>query len=112
MSMLSSTAQARAAQEEDLAALAARWPPFSAPELRRLQFLAYRRTTGRLRPPAPLGAAGTQLAAEIAASLHTPVPPAPPRPAAAAVGVPPLWRAWLAAQQLAPRAHRPGDALA
>jgi hypothetical protein len=91
-------------------ALAACWPEFSAAEVRRLNFLAYRRTTGHLHPPAPLSAAGTHLAAEIAAYLHRPPLPAPQPPTAAAVGVPPLWRAWLDAQGPPRRAQRPWEA--
>jgi hypothetical protein len=86
-------------------ALAACWPEFSAAEVRRLSFLAYRRTTGRLHPPAPLSAAGTRLAAEIAAYLRTPLPPH-----GAAVGVPPLWRTWLDAQRPPGSVHSPRDA--
>ena len=108
MSTIISTAPARAAQEEDLAALAACWPEFNAPELRRLHFLAYRRAAGRLRPPRPLRAAGVRLAEEIAAYLRTPAPPPVPVPRyAAALDVPPLWRAWLDAQRRPQRAHSP-----
>jgi hypothetical protein len=87
-------------------ALAACWPEFSAAEVRRLTFLAYRRATGRLHPPAPLRAAGTHLAAEIAAYLRT--PPLPPHGAAG--GVPPLWRSWLDAQRPPGSVHSPRDA--
>ena len=98
MSMTTSTAIVRAQQEEGPAALTACWPAFSAPELSRLRFLAYRRATGRLRPPGPLRAAGARLAAEIAAYLHAPAAaPAPQVRIAAALDVPPLWRAWLEA---------------
>jgi hypothetical protein len=99
MSMIISPALACAEQEEDPAALAACWPEFSAAELRRLRFLAYRRATGRLRPPAPLRATGVHLAEEIAAYLRDPPPPAPQLQHAAALGVPLLWRAWLDAQR-------------
>jgi hypothetical protein len=84
-------------------ALAACWPEFSAAEVRRLSFLAYRRTTGRLQPPAPLGAVGTHLAAEISAYLRWPPP-------GGAVGVPPLWRSWLDAQRPPGSVHSPRDA--
>ena len=93
-----------------LAVLAACWPEFSAAEVRRLSFLAYRRSTGRLQPPAPLRPVGTQLAEEIAAYLRTPPPPAPQLPRATAVGVPPLWRSWLDAQRPPGSVHSPRDA--
>jgi hypothetical protein len=113
MSTIISTALEQTEQEEDLATLAACWPEFSAAELRRLHFLAYRRVTGRLRPPRPLRAAGVRLAAEIAAYLRTPVPPPVPVPQhAAAPDVPPLWRAWLDAQRPPHRSHRPRHASA
>jgi hypothetical protein len=96
MSMIISPAVTQA-EQEGLAALTARWPQFSAPELHRLRFLAYRRATGQLRPPGPLCPAGVRLAEEIAAYLRT---PAPPPQYAAAGGVPPLWRAWLDAQRI------------
>jgi hypothetical protein len=86
-----------------VSALAACWPEFSAVEVRRLNFLAYRRTTGRLQPPAPLGVAGTHLAAEIAAYLRWP-------PHVGAVGVPPLWRSWLDAQRPSGSVHSPREA--
>jgi hypothetical protein len=109
MSTIISPALPRAEQEEDLAALAARWPEFSAAEVCRLRFLAYRRATGRLRPPKPLRAAGARLAAEVAAYLRT---PAPLPPGVAAVEVPPLWWAWLAAQRPPQRSPGPRGAAA
>jgi hypothetical protein len=109
MSTIISTTIEQAEQEEDLATLAACWPEFSAAELRRLHFLAYRRAAGRLRPPRPLRAAGVRLAGEIAAYLRAPAPPpAPQVQDAAVVDVPPLWRAWLEAQRPAQRAPVPG----
>jgi hypothetical protein len=91
-------------------ALAACWPEFSAAEVCRLNFLAYRRTTGRLQPPAPLGTAGTHLAAEAAAYLRKP-PPLPPQPPhAPATSVPPLWRSWLDAERPRGSVHSPRDA--
>jgi hypothetical protein len=109
MSTIISTARAREEQEEELAALGAYWPEFSAAELRRLHFLAYRRATGRLRPPRRLRTAGVRLAEEIAAYLRTPAPrpPAPQVRDAAAPDVPPLWRAWLEAQRPAQRVPVP-----
>jgi hypothetical protein len=112
MSTIISTALASAEQEEGLAALAACWPEFSTPELRRLSFLAYRRAAGRLRPPRALRAAGVRLAEEIAAYLRAPAPPAPQMQHAAAPDVPPLWRAWLEAQRPAQRAPMPRAASA
>jgi hypothetical protein len=88
-------------QAEDLAVRSERWPQFGAPELRRLRFLAYRRARGKLRPSAPLHPAGVRVCAEVAAYLQT---PAPRWPDTAAVGMPPLWRAWLDAHGPAQRA--------
>jgi hypothetical protein len=99
MSTIIIAATARVEHEEDLPTLAASWPEFSAAELRRLRFLAYRRRTGRLHPPVPLGAAGARVCAEIAAYLRTPAPlpaPAPWLQQAAAMDRPPSWRAWTA----------------
>jgi hypothetical protein len=94
-----------------LAVLAACWPEFSAAEVCRLSFQVYCRSTGRLHPPAPLGAVGTHLAAEIAAYLRTPLPPTPkPHYADPAAGVPPLWRSWLDRQGPARRALSRWDA--
>lgn len=107
VSTIISTARTRAEQAEEMAAPAAGWPQLSAPELRRLRFLAYRRASGRLHPAAPLRAAGMQLAAEIAAYLRAPTP-APQLQDAAAAGVPPLWRAWLDAHRPAPCAPAAG----
>jgi hypothetical protein len=112
MSMIISPALACAEQEEGPAALAACWPQFSAAELRRLRFLAYRRATGRLRPPGPLRAAGVRLAEEIAAYLRTPAPPASQPQHAASPDVPPLWRAWMDAQRPPHRSRRPREAAA
>jgi hypothetical protein len=99
-----------ALQASLLAVLAACWPEFSAAEVRRLTFQVYRRTTGRLHPPAPLGAAGTHLAAEIAAYLRRPAPPAPQPRYAMVVGVHPHWRAWLDAQRPRGSVASPRDA--
>jgi hypothetical protein len=95
-----------------VSALAACWPVFTIAEVGRLSFLAYRRTTGRLQPPAPLGAEGTRLAAEIAAYLRRPppLPPAPQPPHGEVAGVPPLWRSWLDAQRPPGSVHSPRDA--
>jgi hypothetical protein len=93
-----------------LAVLAACWPEFSAAEVCRLSFQVYCRSTGRLHPPAPLGVVGTHLAAEIAAYLRTPLPPTPQPHYAAAAGAPPLWRAWLDAQEPPRRAQSRWDA--
>jgi hypothetical protein len=101
VSTIISTAMPCTEQAENLAAWAACWPQFSAPELRRLRFVAYRRATGRLRPSAPLHPTGGRVCAEIAAYLRTPTPRWPDT---AAVGVPPLWRMWLDAHGPAQRA--------
>jgi hypothetical protein len=98
-----------AMQASVLAVLAACWPEFSAAEVRRLIFQVYRRTTGYIHPPAPLGAAGTHLADEIASYLRTP-PPAPQPGYAVAVGVHPLSAAWLDAQRPRGSVHSPRDA--
>jgi hypothetical protein len=92
-----------------LAVLAACWPEFSAAEVRRLTFQVYRRTAGRLHPPAPLGAAGTHLAAEVAAYLRTP-PLAPQPQRATGGGMPPHWRSWLDTQRPPGSVHSPRDA--
>jgi hypothetical protein len=99
-----------ALQASLLAVLAACWPEFSATEVRRLTFQVYRRTTGHIHPPAPLGAAGTPLAAEIAAYLRRPAPPAPRPQDAVVASVHPHWRAWLDAQRPRGSVASPRDA--
>ena len=66
----------------DLHRLAARWPQFSPRELRRLDVLAYRRRTGRLRPATPVQAAGDALCAALAAHCMCMAPPLPVHPPA------------------------------
>lgn len=108
------TADAPAEQADEWQALAARWPEFSAPELRRLHFVTYRLRTGRLHPPKPVSPEVDALCAALL--RHTdPSPPSipPPRPSSVP-GVPPLWAAWAAQQRARPRAaaeRAPADAL-
>jgi hypothetical protein len=97
MSTSSTTpATAEAQQEQDLAALAARWPQFSSRELARLRFHVYRRRTRRIRPPAPVSAETDALCAALLAGAAAPDPAAqPPIPA----GVPPMWASWAERQR-------------
>ena len=60
--------------------LATHWPLFSERELARLGFLAYRRQTGRIGPPAPVGAEVDALCASLLATSGPPDPQPPKRP--------------------------------
>lgn len=86
---------------------ATRWPLFSEQEWNRLRFLAYRRETGRIRPPAPMSTEIDDLCVVLLAGLVQPTsePPqtavAAPRitprsPRHARGGVPLTWAAWAA----------------
>jgi hypothetical protein len=107
--MSTNTTTARAEHEEDLPALAARWPQFSVRELSRLRFQLHRRRTGRIRPPAAVRADTEALCAALLGGTSPPAPAAPqlqppvraaPRPQPPIpMGVPPLWAAWAAQQR-------------
>ena len=71
-------------------------PVFTPAELQRLRFTAYRWAQGYLRPVAAVRPGVERLCDEITAYLRT--PPLRLRQAPAG-GVPPLWRAWVAAHQ-------------
>jgi hypothetical protein len=73
---------------------------FTPAEVQRLRFWAYRRAQGYMRPPAAVRPGVERLCDEIVAYLRPLPRRTPPRPPHTVGGsLPPLWRAWAAAQQ-------------